>query len=123
MSEDTRSGVFIVRDRERIVAVWSSVWIIDRELEPEQRPAKRRVQIKRTSNGVPVIFPKIQGHGTYLDHNMLHRFQVETGLRCQSVERRVLEQMAESEHGKRWVSLTLKQRLKLLDAVVCLYAR
>lgn len=122
--EDNRSGVFLIRDQaQRIVAVWSSVWMIDRQLQSDQGPTKYRVQVQRTRSGVPVVCPKIHGHGNYLNFTMLRRFEAETGLACQSVERALLETMAESEHGKQWVGLTIKQRLKLLDAVVCLYTR
>jgi hypothetical protein len=112
---DIRSGVMLVRNRERVVAVWGQVYKIDRQLQPDERECRLRVRIHRGERGAPVLLTKRGNRSSFLTGKTLRKFEQETGLQVKPVELRDLDSMAASEYGRSWRELTRKERLQVLE--------
>jgi hypothetical protein len=112
---DTRSGVMLVRDRERVVAVWGQVYKIDHQLQPEERECRLRVRIHRGERGAPVLLTKRGNRSSFLTGKTLRKFEEETGLQVRHVQLRDLDTMATSEYGRPWRELSAKERLEILE--------
>ena len=113
---DARSGVMLVRNGERLVAVWAQCYRIDRALHPDERECRLRVHIHRgNKGGCPILVTKRGQRSSFLSGRTLRRFEEETGLNCKPVELRDLDSMAASEYGRPWRELTRKERLQVLE--------
>ena len=112
---DIRSGVILVRNRERVVAVWGQVYKIDRQLQPDERERRLRVRIHRGERGAPVLLTKRGNRSSFLTGKTLRKFEQETGLQARPVQLRDLDTMATSEYGRPWRELTAKERLNILE--------
>jgi hypothetical protein len=136
---DDRSGVFIVQNvQQKIVALWAGVYQARsrheqleeiRERFPNadekncrallEKDSRCRVHLERTPQGVPVVLSKRGAR--ILSYKKLRAFQDEHQVKAFAIPRSFLESLAESEHNQPWTRLAVKQKLPLLDAVVCLY--
>ena len=114
---DTRSGVMLVRNRERLVVVWAQCYRIDRSLQPDEQEIRRRVRIHRGERGAPILLTKRGRRSSFLTGRTLRRFELETGLQVKAVELRDLDSKAAGEFGKSWQELTAKERLAILEWV------
>lgn len=112
--EDNRSGVMIVRDSQRIVAVWGAVYKIDRQLQTEERECRLRIRIHRGERGAPVLLSK-RGRSSFLTGRTLRRFELETGLQVKAVELRDLDSRADGEFGRKWAALSSVEKLQILE--------
>jgi hypothetical protein len=112
---DTRSGVMLVRNSERLVAVWAQCFRIDRSLQPDEIEVRRRVCIHRGERGAPILLTKRGTRSSFLTGMTLRRFELETGLQVESVDLGILNSLAVSEHGRAWIELTPKERLQVLE--------
>jgi hypothetical protein len=112
---DTRSGVMLVRNSERLVAVWAQCYRIDRILQPDEIEVRRRVCIHRGERGSPILLTKRGTRSSFLTGKTLRKFEEETGLQVKPVIQRDLDTMATSEHGRPWRELTAKERLVILE--------
>lgn len=115
MVMDTRTNVFVVRDSQRIVAVWGQVYQIDRHLQPDETECRLRIRIHRGERGAPVLLTKRGHRSSFLTGRTLRRFELETGLQVKMVELRDLNSRADGEFGKSWQELTAKERLVILE--------
>jgi hypothetical protein len=112
---DTRTNVFVVRDSQRIVAVWGQVYRIDRELQPDEREVRRRVRIHRGESGAPILLTKRGRRSSFLTGRTLRRFELETGLQVKPVDLRDLDSRADGEFGRKWAALNAVERLRILE--------
>jgi len=112
---DTRSGVMIARNSERLVAVWAQCYRVDRTLQPDEPEVRLRVRIHRGERGAPILLTKRGSRSSFLTGRTLRRFELETGLQVKPVELRDLDSRAEGEFGKSWQKLTAKERLEILE--------
>src|ERR1700693_4224175 len=112
---DTRSGVMLVRNGERLVAVWSAVFQIDRSLQPDEKEVKLKVRIHRGERGAPVLLTKRGNRSSFLTGKMLRKFERENGLQVKPVDLGILNSMATSECGRPWRELTRKESLQVLQ--------
>jgi hypothetical protein len=112
---DTRSGVMIVHNSERLVAVFAQCYRVDRSLQPDERECRLRVRIHRGKCGAPILMTKRGHRSSFLTGRTLRRFEDETGLQVKPVELRDLDTMATSEWGRPWRELTRKQRIEVLE--------
>ena len=115
MVTDTRTNVFVVRDSERIVAVWGQVYMVDRQLQPDERECRLRIRIHRGERGAPILMTKRGWRSSFLTGKTLRRFELETGLQVKPVDLGILNSMATSECGRPWRELTTKERLQVLE--------
>jgi hypothetical protein len=112
---DTRSGVMIARDRERLVAVWAQCYRIDRSLQPDEIEVRRRVFIHRGRRGAPILLTK-RGHlSSFVTGRTLRRFELETGLQVRPVQLRDLDTVAASDFGRTWRELEPNERLQVFE--------
>jgi hypothetical protein len=111
---DTRSGVMIARNPERLVAVWQC-YRIDRSLQPDERRVRLRVRIHRGKCGCPILLTKRGHRSSFLTGRTLRRFEEETGLQVKPVELRDLDSKATGQFGKSWVELSADERLEILE--------
>src|SRR5260370_36702967 len=95
---DTRSGVMLVRNGERLVAVWAQCYRVDRSLQPDEREVRLRVRIHR-ERGSPILLTKRGQRSSFLTGRTLRRFEEETGLQVRAAELRDLDSMAASGYG------------------------
>ena len=114
MVTDTRTNVFVVRDSQRIVAVWGQVYQIDRHLQPDERECRLLVRIHRGERGAPVLLTKRGNRSSFLTGKTLRKFEQENGLQVKPVELRDLNTMALSGCGRPWRELTAEGRLEIL---------
>jgi hypothetical protein len=114
---DTRSGVMLAHNSERLVAVWGQCYRIDRTLQPDEREVRLRVRIHRGERGAPILLTKRGWRSSFLTGRTLRRFELETGLQVKPVELRDLDSRADGEFGKSWLELTAKERLVILEWV------
>jgi len=112
---DTRSGVMIARNRERLVAVWAQCYRVDRSLQPDEKEVRSKVRIHRGKRGCPILVPKRGFRSSFLLGKTLRRFERETGLQVKSVDLGILNSMATSECGRPWRELTRKESLQVLE--------
>jgi hypothetical protein len=112
---DTRSGVMLVRNSERLVAVWAQCYRIDPRLQPDEREARLRVRIHRGERGAPILLTKRGKRSSFLTGRTLRRFELETGLQVKPVELRDLDSRADGEFGRKWAELTADERLEILE--------
>ena len=112
---DTRTGVMLVHNSERLVAVWGQCYRIDRTLQPDEREVRLRVRIHRGERGAPILLTKRQWRSSFLTGRTLRQFELETGLQVKPVELRDLDSRADGEFGKSWLELTAKERLVILE--------
>lgn len=112
---DTRSGVMLVRNRERLVVVWAQCYRIDRSLQPDEREVRRRVRIHRGERGSPILLTKRGSRSSFLTGRTIRKFEAETGLRVKTIELRDLDRKSAGEFGKPWQELTAKERLEILE--------
>jgi hypothetical protein len=112
---DMRTGVMLVRNSERLVAVWASVFKIDRSLQPDERECRLRVRIHRGKRGAPILMTKRGRRSSFLTGRTLRRFEIENGLQVRAVELRDLDTRATSEHGRCWSELTHEERLQVFE--------
>lgn len=112
---DTRTNVFVVRDSQRIVAVWGRVYQIDRHLQPDERECRLRVRIHRGERGAPILLTKRGNRSSFLTGRTLRRFEIESGLQVQPVELQELNSRSDGEFGKSWLDLTADERLVILE--------
>ena len=111
---DTRTGVMLVRDGERLVAVWQC-YRVDRSLQPDEKEIRLRVRIHRGKRGAPILLTKRGRRSSFLTGRTLRRFELETGLQVKAVDLRDLDSMAASECGRSWRELTATERLVVLE--------
>jgi hypothetical protein len=114
---DTRSGVMLVRNCERLVAVWAQCYRIDWSLQPDERECRLRVRIHRGERGAPILLTKRGRRSSFLTGRTLRRFELETGLQIKAVELRDLDSRADGEFGRRWAALNATERLGILEWV------
>jgi hypothetical protein len=112
---DTRSGVMLVHNSERLVVVWAQCYCIDRSLQPDEIEVRRRVCIHRGERGCPILLTKRGHRSSFLTGRTLRRFEDETGLRVKSVELRDLDSKAAGQFGRSWLELTPDERLEILE--------
>jgi len=112
---DTRTGVMLVHNSERLVAVWAQCYRIDRSLQPDEREVRLRVRIHRGERGCPILLTKRGYRSSFLTGRTLRRFEEETGLQVKPVELRDLDSKATGQFGKSWVELTADERLEILE--------
>ena len=112
---DTRTGVMLVHNSERLVAVWGQCYRIDRTLQPDEREVRLRVRIHRGERGAPILLTKRGWRSSFLTGRTLRQFELETGLQVKPVELRDLDSRADGEFGKSWLELTAKERLVILE--------
>jgi len=140
---DDRSGAFMVQDvQQKILVLLCGVYKVRakgeqlaeiRERFPNadeknchellEKTSRPQTDLRYTPNGVAVVVPKKATSVSVFSHKRLRDFQNETQLRVYPISRKLVEGLAESEHGLPWLSLSLVQRLALLDVVVGLYQR
>jgi hypothetical protein len=111
---DDRSGVMVVRNCERLVAVWAQCYRIDRSLQPDEREVRLRVRIHR-ERGAPILLTKRGTRSSFLRGRTLRRFELETGLKVKPVELQDLDSIADGEFGRKWVALNAVERLRILE--------
>jgi hypothetical protein len=112
---DTRSGVMLVRNSERLVAVWAECYRVDRSLQPDEQEVRRRVRIHRGERGAPILLTKRGTRSSFLMGTTLRRFELETGLQVKPVELRDLDSMADGEFDGKWAALDAVERLRILE--------
>jgi hypothetical protein len=112
---DTRSGVMLVRNGERLVAVWAQCYRVDRSLQPDEREVRLRVRIHRGQRGVPVLLTKRGRRSTFLSGKTLRRFEEENGVVCKPLPLADLNSKADGMFGRRWTELNAKERLQVLE--------
>jgi hypothetical protein len=112
---DTRSGVMLVRNSERLVAVWAQCYRIDRSLQPDEREVRLRVRIHRGKRGAPILMTKRGWRSSFMTGKTLRRFELESGVQVKPVELRDLNSRADGEFGKSWLELTGDERLEILE--------
>ncbi len=112
---DARTNVFVVRDSQRIVAVWGQVYKIDRSLQPDEIEVRRRVRIHRGERGAPILLTRRGKRSSFLTGRTLRRFEIETGLQVHPVELRDLDSRADGEFGRKWAALNAVERLRILE--------
>ena len=112
---DTRTNVFVVRDSQRIVALWGQVYKIDRHLQPDERECRLRIRIHRGKHGSPILLTKRGNRSSFLTGKTMRKFEEETGLQVRPVQLRDLDTMATSEYERPWKELTRKERLQVLE--------
>jgi hypothetical protein len=112
---DTRSGVLVVYNGERVVAVWGQVYKIDRHLQPDERECRLRVRIHRGGRGAPILLTKRGRRSSFLTGRTLRRVELETGLEVKAVELRDLDSRADGEFGRKWAALNAIERLRILE--------
>jgi hypothetical protein len=112
---DTRSGVMLVRNSERLVAVWAQCYRSDRSLQPDERECRLRVRIHRGKCGAPILMTKRGQRSSFLTGRTLHQFEAETGLQVKPVELRDLDSKAAGQFGKSWLELIADERLEILE--------
>jgi len=113
--DDNRSGVMLVRNRERLVVVWAQCYRVDRSLQPDEPEVRLRVRIHRGERGAPILLTKRGGRSSFLTGRTLRRFELETGLQVKAVELRDLDSRAEGEFGRKWAALNAIERLRILE--------
>jgi hypothetical protein len=114
---DTRTGVMLVRDGERLVAVWQC-YRVDRSLQPDEKEIRLRVRIHRGKRGAPILLTKRGRRSSFLTGRTLRRFELETGLQVKPVELRDLDSRADGEFGRKWAALNAVERLQILEWIV-----
>src|SRR5258708_20513540 len=77
---DTRSGVMLVHNSERLVAVWAQCYRVDRSLQPDESEVRRRVCIHRGERGAPILLTKQGRRSSFLTGRTFRRFELEPGL-------------------------------------------
>jgi hypothetical protein len=112
---DTRSGVMLEHNSERLVAVWAQCYRIDRTLQPDECEVRLRICIHRGKHGSPILLTKRGNRSSFLTGKTLRKFEEKTGLQVKPVELRDLDTMATSECGRPWRELTRKERLQVLE--------
>ena len=112
---DTRSGVMVARNSERLVAVWAHCYQVSRQLFPDEYESRIRVRIHRGDRGAPILVTKRGWRSSFLTGRTLRRFELETGLQVKPVDLGILNSMAASECGRPWRELTAKERLQVLE--------
>ncbi len=112
---DARSGVMLVHNSERLVAVWAQCYRIDRTLQPDEPEVRLRVRIHRGERGAPILVTKRGWRSSFLTGRTLRRFELETGLQVKAVELRDLDSRAEGEFGRKWAALNAIERLRILE--------
>lgn len=115
MVTDTRTNVFVVRDSQRIVAVWGQVYKIDRHLQPEELECRLRIRIHRGKHGSPILLTKRGNRSSFLTGKTLRRFELENGLQVKAIELRDLDSRADGEFGREWAALNAVERLRILE--------
>ncbi len=105
----------LVRNGERLVAVWAQCYRVDRTLQPDEPEVRLRVRIHRGERGAPILVTKRGSRSSFLTGRTLHRFELETGLQVKPVELQDLDSKAAGEFGKSWQELTAKERLEILE--------
>jgi hypothetical protein len=119
---DTRTGVFIVRNFERVICIWGAVFKIDLMNKEDdgfggekcvEYQNRCKVKIHRAPGGVPILLPRRRC--VCLLPKTIRRFEEENQVRCVPVELRDLNSRADSEFGKTWLQLNLKERLNILE--------
>jgi len=113
--EDNRTGVMVVRDRSRLIAVWSNCYQVSRQLFPDEYESRLRVRIHRGKRGSPILLPKRGSRSSFLTGRTIRKFEAETGLQVKSVDLGILNSMAASECGRPWRELTAKERLQVVE--------
>src|SRR5258706_13533239 len=111
---DTRTGVMLVHNSERLVAVWAQCYRIDRTLQPDEPEVRLRVRIHR-ERGAPILVTKRGSRSSFLTGRTLRRFELETGLQVKAVELRDLDSRADGEFGRKWAALNAIERLRILE--------
>src|SRR5260370_42380761 len=91
---DTRSGVMLVHNSERLVAVWSQSYLIDRSLQPDEREDRRRDRIHRGERGAPILLTKRGRRSSFLTGRTIRKFEAETGLRVKAIKYPSLDRQA-----------------------------
>ena len=114
---DTRTGVMLVRDGERLVAVWQC-YRVDRGLQPDEKEIRLRVRIHRGKRGAPILLTKRGRRSSFLTGKTLRRFELETGLQVKPVELRDLDSRADGGFGRKWAALNAVERLQILEWIV-----
>jgi len=142
MQDDQRSGVYVVRSKERghkIVALWVSCfqtrprseqlgeleghyqdWTAQQKATLLERESRGKARVERTPCGVPVVVPKLWP--SVFSRKRLQKFQDDMQLSLQPIPRHLVENLAQTEFDRPWVQLTTKQKLYLLDVVAILYS-
>jgi hypothetical protein len=62
-----------------------------------------------------VLLTKRGNRSSFLTGKTLRKFEQETGLQVKSVDLSDLDSRADSEFGKTWLQLNLKERLNILE--------
>src|ERR1700692_3730014 len=113
--EDNRTGMMVVRDRSRLIAVWSNCYQVSRQLFPDEYECRLRVRIHRGKRGSPILLTKRGSRSSFLTGRTIRQFEAETGLRVKTVELGELDRKAAGEFGKSWLELTGDERLEILE--------
>ena len=117
--EDQRSGVFLVFDQQKIVAIWVGVYV--RESERHEQEDRGLALAHRTPQGVPVLFQQ-RGRTMFITGARLRKFENEMQRKCVSVPRSFLESLAETSYSRFWLQLKDKEKLATLDCIADLYS-
>jgi hypothetical protein len=113
--EDNRTGVMVVRDRSRLIAVWSNCYQVSRQLFPDEYECLLRVRIHRGGRGAPILLTKRGRRSSFLTGRTLRRFELDTGLQVKAIELRDLDSRADGEFGRKWAALHAAERLQVLE--------
>ena len=105
----------LVRNCERLVAVWAQCYRIDRSLQPDEKEVRRRVRIHRGERGAPILLTKRGRRSSFLMGRTLRRFELETGLQVKPVELRDLDLRADGAFDRKWAALNAVERLRILE--------
>jgi hypothetical protein len=112
---DVRSGVMLVRDSERLVAVWAQCYRIDRNIQRDEIEVRRRVRIHRGGRGAPILLTKRGTRSSFLTGRTLRKFELENNLKVMPVDLRDLDSIADSEFDRKWAALNAVERIQILE--------
>lgn len=116
--EDSRSGVFLVFDRQILCSIWVGVYIREQERWEDFGLASAL----RTPAGTPVLLQKRKYRPMVISGARLRKFEREMDRKCLSVPSSFIETLAEGE-GAPWLKISVERRLALLDDLAGLYQR
>lgn len=112
--DDRRTGVWLVRRDGKLLCLWSSVYLVDKNLQPDEREMRhRKIRIHRAARCAPILVPRRLS--PFLTGMTLRRFEREEGLVIKPVELQDLDSIADGEFGRKWVALNAVERLRILE--------
>jgi hypothetical protein len=112
--DDRRTGVWLVRRDGKLLCLWSSVYLVDKNLQPDEREMRhRKIRIHRAARCAPILVPRRLS--PFLTGMTLRRFELETGLKVTPFELRDLDSRSEGAFDRKWAALNAVERLRILE--------